>query len=413
MAKRARASKVRSHAARLRRPIVAGVDACLRRGVAACGRLSPRAAEQLETFAAWVRRSDARRLGIAALASLAVLAACSALLHEYFRAAFSSQPPLAEHTRRAVRDKADQLTRAIESRLVANGRLEGDAWTSAQMLVALKENNAGYRSRAGRKSIERYFRSAAGPECACWRKSPAGNFPSHLGVTSWALWVLACYGIPAHRTEIEFLLSAQGPEGAWPLFAGAEPKRFASSYATAAAILALHEQSAREKDPARRERIAAAQRRGADWLKTRAAPGRARWADYPDWPEERRDYLGLSGFVLFALHRTGTPGLAALDREWVSDLPDEMPALLADEASGRKVQVGTRFYPDDTLYRALPWTIVATVNAYPNVSIIGKVRAARWLERALSPGAPVYALAGSEPDAAMLAEALFALRSET
>jgi hypothetical protein len=77
------------------------------------------------------------------------------------------------------------------------------------------------------------------------------------------------------------------------------------------------------------------------------------------------------------------------------------------------VQVGTRFYPDDTLYRALPWTIVATVNAYPNVSIIGKVRAARWLEQALSPGAPVYALAGSEPDAAMLAEALFALRSET
>ena len=45
--------------------------------------------------------------------------------------------------------------------------------------------------------------------------------------------------------------------------AGAEPKRFASSYATAAAILALHEQSAREKDPARRERIAAAVNRGA------------------------------------------------------------------------------------------------------------------------------------------------------
>ena len=413
MAKRARAPRLRSHAAKLRSRIVAGVDACLRRSAAASGRLSPRAAEKLEAFAAWVRRSEGRRLGIAALASVVALAAFSALLHDYVLAAFSSQPPLAADTRRAVREKADQLAQAIESRLIADGRLEGDAWTSAQMLVALRENNAGYRSRASRKSIERYFRSAAGPECACWRKSPAGNFPSHLGVTSWALWVLACYGIPAHRTEIEFLLSAQGPEGAWPLFAGAEPKRFASSYATAAAILALHEQSAGEKNPARRERIAVAVRRGADWLKARAAPGRARWTDYPDWPEERREYLGLSGFVLFALHRAGVPGLAALDREWIGELPEEVPALLSDEASGKKVWVGKRAYTDDTLYRALPWTIVATVSVYPNASLFGKVRAARWLERALSPGAPVYALAGSEPDAALVAEALLALRSET
>ncbi len=35
---------------------------------------------------------------------------------------------------------------------------------------------------------------------------PNGNFPNHVGLTSWALWALACYGIPAHRTEIEFLL---------------------------------------------------------------------------------------------------------------------------------------------------------------------------------------------------------------
>jgi hypothetical protein len=362
--------------------------------------------------ATWVRGSRPRRGGAAALTAVLVLAATFAFLHEYWRAAFSSQPPLAEETRRAVREKASQLARAIEARLVVKGRLQGDAWTSAQSLVALKENNADYRSRASAKSIERHFRSIAGPECACWRKVPAGNFPSHLGVTSWTLWGFACYGIPAHRTEIEFLLGTQGPDGGWPLFGGAEPKQFASSYATAAAILALHELSAREKDRERRERMASAVSRGADWLKSRAA-ARARWADYPDLPEGRREYLGLSGFVLLALHRTRTPGLTALDRAWASELPEEAPALLADEASGRKVRVGKREYPDDTLYRALPWTIVATVLAYPNASIAGRVRAARWLERALAPGAPVYALVGSEPDAALLAEALFALRSET
>jgi hypothetical protein len=361
----------------------------------------------------WVRASRTRRRGAAAITAILAIAIMFAFLHEYWRAAFSSQPPLAEQTRRAVREKADQLAKAVEARLIANGRMQGDAWTSAQILVALKEHNAGYKAHASAKSIGRYFRSIAGPECACWRKVPAGNFPSHIGVTAWTLWGLACYGIPAQRGEIEFLLSFQGPEGAWPIFAGAEPKQFASTYATAAAILALHEQAAREKDRARSARLAAAVGRGADWLKNRAIGGRARWADYPDSPAARSEYLGLSGFVLFALHRVGASGLEPLDRAWVSELPEETPALHADEASGRAVWVGKRSYPDDTLYRSLPWAIVATAHAYPNASIFGKVRAARWLERALEPGAPVHALIGSEPDAALIAEALFALRSET
>src|SRR5215467_477487 len=261
--------------------------------------------------AAWARGGGRRRREAALTAILAIVISL-AFMHEYWRAAFSSRPTLAEETRRAVREKAEQLSHAVEKRLLAKGRLQGEAWTSAQILIALKENNAGYAGPAPARVIERNFRAIAGPECACWRKLPAGNFPSHVGVTSWTLWALACYGIPAHRTETEFLLSAQGPEGGWPLYAGADTKRFASSYATAAAILALHEQQSREKDPARRERIAAAVSRGAEWLKSRAIGARARWADYPESPEGKKDYLGLSGFVLFALHRSGATGLAAL-----------------------------------------------------------------------------------------------------
>jgi hypothetical protein len=410
-AAQSRAARLSSYGRKLRDRLVAGADTGLRRSVAVSARLGSRAARMLGLLATWVGRSKARKLATAAIGAVLVLAIGFAFLHDYWRAAFSAQPPLAQETLRAVGEKANRLAAAVEARLITKGRLQGDAWTSAQILVALKEN--GRAVRASAKSIERYFRSAAGPECACWRKQPAGNFPSHLGVTSWALWALACHGIAAHRTEIEFLLSAQGPEGGWPLFAGAQPKEFASSYATAAAILALHEQSAREKDSARRGRIAAAVSRGADWLKSRVATGRARWADYPDSPDRGKEYLGLSGFVLFALHRVGAPGLASLDRDWMSALPEEMPGLLADEASGRKVWIGTHSYPDDTLYRALPWTIVATLHAYPDASILGKVRGARWLERALTPGAPVYALVGSEPDAALVAEALFALRIET
>jgi hypothetical protein len=233
-------------------------------------------------------------------------------------------------------------------------------------------------------------------------------------VSSWALWTLARYGIPAHRSELEFLLSTQDREGAWPLFAGAQGGRFASTYGTATAILALHEQSILKANGAQRERLAAAVRRGADWLKSRVADGRARWADYPGWPEasQRREFLGLSGFVLFALHRVGAPGLAALDRDWLARLPVEAPAARESEASRKTVQIGKRSYRDDTRYTALPWAILATAAAYPDASISKKVRAVEWLDRALAPGASIYALTGKEKNLTIAAEALLALRIE-
>ena len=35
-------------------------------------------------------------------------------------------------------------------------------------------------------------------------------------------------------------------------------------------------------------------------MKSRAVAGRARWVDYPAWPEAQEDFLGVSGFALFA-----------------------------------------------------------------------------------------------------------------
>jgi len=81
---------------------------------------------------------------------------------------------------------------------------------------------------------------------------PQGKHPNHLGVTSWVLWTFAQYGIPANKSELEFLLSAQGADGGWPLFGGRSRKSSPSSYGTAAAILALHEQSALQATASRR-----------------------------------------------------------------------------------------------------------------------------------------------------------------
>jgi hypothetical protein len=412
------AGKLRLNAARL----LEAVHGRYRAGVAYIGKRSPRTAKAIEACETWLRHNW-RRLALGALAAVFVLGIGFAAIFpetagRYCRVIFTSSRvvPLPDETHRAVHEKAKQLAEALDRRLERKRKLAGEAWTSAQILVALRENDPDYASRIDVKLIEQYFRSAAGPECACWRRFPQGKYPNHIGVTSWVLWAFARYGIPAHKSELEFLLSTQGSDGGWPLFAGAQQEKqqekFVSSYGTAAAILALHAQSTLQPDPEQKKRLAAAVQRGADWLKSGAVAERARWVDYPAWAEAKEESLGVSGFALFALHRVGTRRLGALDRYWLRELPAQAPAALEGETSAKMVQVGKRSYRDDTRYHGLPWTIAATMLVYRDTSISRKVRALEWLERALAPGGSIYALTGREKNAAIAAESLLALRNE-
>jgi hypothetical protein len=360
---------------------------------------------------------DRRRLwgalAVVVAIGVGVAAIYSQAIGRYGRVIFASQgvAPLSEEVRRAAADRAKRLAAALDSRLDKKSKFGGEAWTSARMLVALREANPSYAGRVEARRMVAYFRSISGPECACWRKLPQSRYPNHLGITSWTLWTFAIYGIPAHKSEIEFLISTQNREGWWPLFAGASDPRFASTYGTAAAILALHEQSALKPIRAQRKRIADAVGRGASWLRGQAVAGRARWADYPAWPrtKERRELAGISGFSLYVLHRVGAPGLADLDRDWLANLPAEIPTARSGEASKKPVKIGGRVYSDDSPYHGLSWEIVATLVAYPNGSISGKAGAVKWLERALGPDGSIHTLKGTEGPIA--AEALFALRN--
>src|SRR5256714_822762 len=381
--------RLRPYVDQLRRYAVKAVDAVgswLHRGIVQVGKVSPRTARRLEAVEAWVCQSDGRKLSVAALATVLVLVIGFAAIFpeaagRYGRVIFTSNRvvPLPDETRRAVREKAKELAAALDGRLDRKRKLAGETWTSAQILVALRENDPDDASRIDVKLVEQYFRSMAGPECACWRRFPQGKHPNHLGVTSWVLWTFAQYGIPAHKSELEFLLSAQGSDGGWPLFGGAQEEKFTSSYGTAAAILALHGQAALQSDRGQRRRLAAAAERGQAWLKSRVVSGRARWADYPAGPERQEDFLGVSGFALFALHRVGAWWLGSLDRDWLRELPAQAPAALRGEASAKAVQVGNRPFTDETRYYELPWTILATEEVYRSAGIFRKIRAVQWL----------------------------------
>ena len=215
--------KLRPYASKLHRYAVKAVDAVgswLHRGIVQIGKLSPRTGKRLEAVEAWVCQSDRRKLSVAALVAVLVLGIGFAAIFpeatgRYGRVIFTSNRvvPLPDETRRAVREKAKHLAAALDSRLDRTRKLAGETWTSAQILVALRENDPDYASRIDAKLVEHYFRSMAGPECACWRRFPQGKHPNHLGVTAWVLWTFAQYGIPANKSELEFLLSAQGSDG--------------------------------------------------------------------------------------------------------------------------------------------------------------------------------------------------------
>jgi len=167
------------------------------------------------------------------------------------------------------------------------------------------------------------------------------------------------------------------------LFGGVQQEKFASSYGTAAAILALHEQSALQPDRQQKRRLAAAVDRGADWLKSRVVAGRARWADYPAGRRPRR-LPGVSGFALFALHRVGAWWLGSLDETGCASFRRKRPPRCAPSL-GEGVQVGSRSFPDETRYYELPWMILATERSTAAPGFSESPRGA-WLERALAPG---------------------------
>jgi hypothetical protein len=422
---RARAASARKSLASVRKrvkPKTAALAKGARRHAAAVWQALGPVRKRLEPIAqrvapAWNRLGPRTkrapwRVALVAAVVLAMLLAMLGGGARFGRAlfAFGRIAPLPSDVRLAVREQAKQLAAGLDARLDKKRRLARMAGVSARMLIALTENDPAYAGEVSAKAVEKFFRSVAGPECFCWRKAPDARYPDNVGVTAWVLWALAGYRIPAHRGETEFLLSSQRRDGAWAQFSAVKQERFASTYATAAAVVALEAQSKLEHDPAQSERVARAVQSGATWLQSGVDAGQARWADYPAWPDaaERKRFLGLSGFALFALHRAGAQGLAALDRDWLRHLPAELPAA-GGEAPGKPVRIGTRSYTDDTRYYDLPWAVLATVLAYPNGSLFDKVAAMRWLERQLGPGAAFYEIAGDK-DAAGAAEMLFALR---
>jgi len=322
-------------------------------------------------------------------------------VNEFFRVSLASQRfvPFSDKDARQLKASIARLISVLDARLAQPGATIGQAWSTAQVVVAVQ--GAG---RFDSAPVVNFIESQKDPKCSCWEQFCHPDQPPHLGTTTQSCsasypphvvasaWILAAYarlGRPAPRPQIQFFLDNQFPDGSWPIYVGAVSGE-ASTYATALVVFALYEQLNAGLVPKQLEStVRASMDRGRAWLMSHRMERLARWTDYPvaaHEPIRTMDSLGLSGQVLHILHRTGQSGLDDIDREWIRSLPRAIPGGADNDASNREIEnkEGFSIYTDSSRYFALPWSIIATADAYPSGTIAERTRALDQLERSLA-----------------------------
>jgi hypothetical protein len=309
---------------------------------------------------------------------------------------------------RYVKNKDNHLDSQLNQK---SGKLAGQAWTSAQIILAIAPDREIDSAVA-----ERFFYSKdhLGDDRG-WRKFRRRFYPENVIVTASVVSALAALKRPARDAQIDFLLDEQAQtanraDGWWsvyPLPEGHRDLEFASTYATAAAALALHDQVNAANLQYRRDDAVAAIGRANNWLHGRLNVTSGRALDYPDG----RELATVAGFTLHALHKTSTLDLTAFDRQWLKNLPPVPPTAADFESPVVTIFDGQEpIQTDDTRYYTLPLTIAAIRAAYGNGDWLGRAHALAWLERALEPKGIVDQLGSTKKTDWIAAELLVALR---
>jgi hypothetical protein len=252
-------------------------------------------------------------------------------------------------------------------------------WSATQAVFALPQ-----AAQAAIKvpAYMKFLNDNRAADCFCWTELPQEAARGKLlHISGWILTETASLGVAASSKDLDSILSLQGDGGWWPTYAEAKEERFASTYATAWMLWGLLSQREHHLIPAdQRERVDNAISSARAWLlTTRKTNGR--WANYPNLrgsPES----AGIAGLVLHVLHKSDAKQLTELDRAWLENLPVLDPKQPVENVY-IELKAPTRVYIDEISQVPIPWSIVATIDAYPNGDVLDRVRAVRWLQGAL------------------------------
>lgn len=225
----------------------------------------------------------------------------------------------------------------------------------------------------------------------CWKEEKVA---CKMAISGWVLWSKSRLNKSVSQTQLDFVLRNQAAEGWFPAYPYPETAANASTYSTALIILGLTEQLRLNLiAQADQERAKNAIEKGSAWiLKNRNKESKNYfWIDCPNAAATSQTKSnGLDGMTIFVLHQIAkakiintqslNDELKEIDSLWLERI-SQIPASLSDEAG---CQCGTivdnEVILDRTKQSTVPWSLMATIESYPNGSLWQKANASKWLE---------------------------------
>jgi hypothetical protein len=265
--------------------------------------------------------------------------------------------------------------------LIATGAFTG--WSAAQTLIAITK--PGKHSPDEDRLVE-HIRATRLAGCNCWAElNNQDERYAWTFISGWAMSALAAKQEQATAGELAFLLDNQNPDGSWNSIPATDLSTYASVYATGWAVIGLLAQLnaglVPNQQTATRAKFAAS--RGAAWLlKTRQH--NARWKPYPNLTTSSIS-VSISGLAMHALHMALPEQMEEIDKAWLDNIPaSAIPASLGENSYLGINRGNATVQIDHFVQLTMPWTTIATIDAYANGDLLQKTRALGWMERTLS-----------------------------
>lgn len=259
-------------------------------------------------------------------------------------------------------------------------------WAFSDFIVAL--SGVGYPLEAER--LDAVLNENQTDE-GCWIEERTG---CKMIVSGWVMLAKKDLGKPITDKQLEFVLKNQSSEGWFPAYPYLEDSRNATTHPTSIIVLGLTEQLRHNLVSANnKEKVQTAITKGVSWLlKTRKRQTQNfQWTACPnDMEFVHLPSYGLDGMIIYVLHIVAKSGLEIsglaeelreIDALWLNNLSDMAALPLEDKVDGRcNTYTADGDILDRTIRFTIPWSIIATVEAFPNGTPWQKASAARWLE---------------------------------
>lgn len=266
------------------------------------------------------------------------------------------------------------------------GAFKNNIWTFSNFTVALAKT--GYSLETER--LDAIFNKNQTDE-GCWIEERTG---CKMIISGWVMLAKKELGKPITDKQLEFVLKNQSPEGWFPAYPFPNDSKNATTHPTLIIVWGLTEQLRHNLIAENnKEKVRNAITKGTSWLlKTRKRQTQDfQWTACPNDVElSHLPSFGLDGMVISVLHNVAESGLPIpnlaeelkeIDSMWLDHL-SQMPSLpLEHQVDGRcNTLTSDGDIMDRTIRFTIPWSLIATADAFPNGTDWQKAVAVRWLE---------------------------------